>query len=154
MITISRKSLMTKIGHFLKQGRHPANSCKKLNFHKFTRIYLKLWFLGSGSDRGQSPVEWGDFPYVRTSVHPSVHPPLEGPRASQVGFRPIQPGLRASQASEPLRPGWLALRPAWLALKPAWLALRPAWLGLRPAWLALGPSRGLIDGRTDGWMDG
>ena len=47
------------------------------------------------------------------------------------------------QASEPLRPGWLALRPAWLAL-------RPDWLGLRPAWLALGPSRGgWTDGRTD-----
>ena len=34
----------------------------------------------------------------------------------------------ASQASE--------------ALRPAWLALRPDWQGLRPTWLALGPSRG------------
>ena len=35
----------------------------------------------------------------------------------------------------------------------AWLALRPDWLGLRPAWLALGPSRGVTDGRTDGWTN-
>ena len=32
-------------------------------------------FLGSGPDRGQSPVEWGDFPYVRSSVHPSIRSP-------------------------------------------------------------------------------
>ena len=31
---------------------------------------------GSGPDRGQSPVEWGDFPYVRTSVPPSACSPL------------------------------------------------------------------------------
>ena len=31
-------------------------------------------FLGSGPDRGQSPVEWGDFPYVRPSVRPYVPP--------------------------------------------------------------------------------
>ena len=39
----------------------------------------KVFFLGSGPDRGRSPVEWGDFrPYVR--------PPLEGPRASQASL--------------------------------------------------------------------
>ena len=31
-------------------------------------------FLGSGPDRGRSPVEWGDFPYVRLFVHTSVRP--------------------------------------------------------------------------------
>ena len=36
-------------------------------------------FLGSGPDRGQSPVEWGDFPSVRRSICSS---PLEGQRAS------------------------------------------------------------------------
>ena len=30
---------------------------------------------GGGPDRGQNPLEWGDFPSVRTSVHPSVPPP-------------------------------------------------------------------------------
>ena len=57
-------------------------------------------FLGSGPDRGRSPVEWEDFPFVRPSVRPYVRPSipsLEGPRASQAGLRPIQPGLRASQ---------------------------------------------------------
>ena len=38
-------------------------------------------FLGSGPDRGQSPVEWGDFPSVRTSVRPSVRPPPLGPKS-------------------------------------------------------------------------
>ena len=27
---------------------------------------------GSGPDRGQSPIEWGDFPSIRPSVSPSV----------------------------------------------------------------------------------
>ena len=62
---------------------------------------------GSGPDRGRSPVEWGDFPFVRPSVRPSV-PPLEGPRASQAGLRPIQPGLRASQAGLRASEAWLA----------------------------------------------
>ena len=70
---------------------------------------------GSGPDRRQNPVEWGDFPSiyfpsVRPSVHPSacpsIHPsicpsvrsPLEGPRARQAGLRPSRSGLRASQA--------------------------------------------------------
>ena len=64
-------------------------------------------FLGSGPDRGQSPVEWGDFPSVRTSV-----PPLEGPRASQAGLRPSQAGLRA----------WLTGSEGYLAGSEAWLA--------------------------------
>ena len=29
---------------------------------------------GSGPDRGRSPVEWGDFPFVRPSVRPSLRP--------------------------------------------------------------------------------
>ena len=33
---------------------------------------------GSGPNRRQSPVEWGDFPYVRPFVRPSV-PPLGHP---------------------------------------------------------------------------
>ena len=42
-------------------------------------------FLGSGPDRGRSPVEWGDFPPVRSS------PPLAwmaGPQAWPEGLRP------------------------------------------------------------------
>ena len=49
-------------------------------------LYFLLGFhggrQGSGPDRGQSPVEWGDFPFVRTSVRPSVPPSgLAGPQA-------------------------------------------------------------------------
>ena len=46
------------------------------------------WFLGSGPDRGRSPVEWGDFLFV----HPFV--------------RPSPPAWLA------LRPDWLALGPS------------------------------------------
>ena len=48
-------------------------------------LYFLLGFhggrQGSGPDRGRSPVEWGDFPFVRPSVRPSVPP--SGP-SSQV----------------------------------------------------------------------
>ena len=66
------------------------------------------WFLGSGPNRGRSPVEWGEilsvhlsvYPFVCLSVRTSVHPP------------------------------WLALSPCRLALRPCWLALRPLQLAL------------------------
>ena len=47
-------------------------------------LFVRLGFLSSGPDRGRSPVEWGDFPFVRPSIHPSVRPsvPPSGP-ASQ-----------------------------------------------------------------------
>ena len=35
---------------------------------------IKIGFLGSGPDRGRSPVEWGDFPFVRSSVRSSAPP--------------------------------------------------------------------------------
>ena len=66
-------------------------------------LYFLLGFhggrQGSGPDRGRSPVEWGDFPSVRLSVCPSVHPfPPLG--------HPPRPWLRA---------GWMGLRPGWMA---------------------------------------
>ena len=107
-------------------------------------------FLSSGPDRGQSPIDWGDFPFVRPFVCLSVHPPL---RAKEPARQTLDPSRQASeparQASEPLRPGWLAMSTGWLALRPAWLVLKPAWLGLRTAWLAPRPFGGI----TDGWMD-
>ena len=58
-------------------------------------LYFLLGFhggrQGSGPDRGQSPVEWGDFSYIRTYIRPS---PLW---AIQPDLRPSQPGLRPSQ---------------------------------------------------------
>ena len=54
-------------------------NCIKAPAHPYATnavVYTAL-FLGSGPDRGRSPVEWGDFPYVRPSVRPS--PPLGHP---------------------------------------------------------------------------
>ena len=35
----------------------------------------KMIFLGSGPDRGQSPVEWGQIPFVHPStIHSSIPP--------------------------------------------------------------------------------
>ena len=43
-------------------------------------LYFLLGFhggrQGSGPNRGQSPVEWGDFPFIRLSVRPSIRSPL------------------------------------------------------------------------------
>ena len=30
---------------------------------------VSFFFLGSGPDRGRSPVEWGDFPSVRPAIN-------------------------------------------------------------------------------------
>ena len=84
----------------VEQGKGTADHLMPLGYLFF--------FLGSGPDRGRSPVEWGDFPSVRTFVRPSI-PPLWN------------------------LAGWLGLSPGWLGLWPGWLGLRPGWLVLRPA---------------------
>ena len=43
-------------------------------------------FLGSGPDRGRSPVEWGEIPFVRSFVRSSVPPPLPGLNLGQGGL--------------------------------------------------------------------
>ena len=77
-------------------------------------LYFLLGFhggrQGSGPDRGQSPVEWGDFLSVRSFVRPSV-PPLWA----------IQPSLRPSQQGLKPEAGWLAGPQIWLAGPQAWL---------------------------------
>ena len=48
---------------------HPVTTNTFWNLDTFSRApIISIW--GSGPDRGQSPVEWGDFPYI----HPSVRP--------------------------------------------------------------------------------
>ena len=76
-------------------------------------------FLGSGPGRGRSPVEWGDFPSVRTYVRPYVRP------------SPLEPAHRPSDLAG--RPSDLAGRPSdlagsWIGFKPGWGALQ-TWLG-------------------------
>ena len=84
--------------------------------------------MGSGPDRGQSPLEWGEIPYVRTSVHPPLdllagpqaplagpQAPLAGPQAPLTGPQAPLAGPQASlagpQASlEGLIPIWEAFR--------------------------------------------
>ena len=105
-------------------------------------------FLGSGPDRGRSPVEWGDFlsvrPYVRMSVRPSPLWAIQpGLRPSQPGLRPSQPGLRPSQPG--LRPSQPGLRPSQPASKA--LGIRRDWLAGSHAWLD-GPKGG-TDRHTD-----
>ena len=51
----------------------------------YTVFELKL---GSGHDRGQSPIEWGDFSFVCLFLRPSVHSPPRGPK-SQPGRHQI-----------------------------------------------------------------
>ena len=75
-------------------------------------MYNFIHFLGSGPNRGQSPVEWGEIPSVRPYVRPS----------------PLWLALR---------PCWLAPRPLQLALRPCWLALRPLQPALTPLQQAL-----------------
>ena len=133
-------------------------------------LYFLLGFhggrQGSGPDRGRSPVEWGDFPSIRTFVHLSVRPSV---RLSIPPIWAIQPGLRPSQQS--LKPetwlagwtsglagwasglaGWASGLAGWASglagWAQAWLAgLRPGWLSLRPGWMA---QRGeQMDGRTN-----
>ena len=101
-------------------------------------------FLGSGPNRGQSPVEWEDFPSVcplrsqepaRQASEPSRKASESARLASELASQTSEPASQASElASQASEPGWLVLRPGWLVLRPAWLALRPAGLALRPDW--------------------
>ena len=64
------------------------------------QIEMRLAFLGSGPDRGLSPVERGDFLYVRLYVRPSVCPSV---RTSVHPFPPARAQEPARQASEAAR---------------------------------------------------
>ena len=105
-------------------------------------LYFLLGFhggrQGSGPDRGQSPVESGDFLSVCTYVCPFVYPsPLW---AIHPGLRPSQPDLRPSQ------PG---LRPSQPGLRPSQPGLRPSQPGLRLRKTARPQASGLA-----GWASG
>ena len=88
---------------------------------------------GCGPNRGQSPVEWGDFPSV-------TQPGLGWLAGLQIWLAGPQAWLAGPQA-------WLAGPQVWLGGPQAWLAGPQAWLARPQAWLD-GP-----EGGTDGWMD-
>ena len=54
-----------------------------LEMRSLPRPRFNRFFLGSGPGRGRSPVEWGDFPFVCSSVclfPPLSHPARPGPQ--------------------------------------------------------------------------
>ena len=87
-------------------------------------------FLGSGPVRGQSPVEWGDFPFICPSVRP--FPPL---------------GFPARPEAQPARPeayGWLA---GWASDLAVWALGMAGWASGLAGWPGGGDER--TDKRTD-----
>ena len=62
-----------------------------LALFKYPVIYMNVK-QGSGPDRGQSPVEWGEIPSVRLSIHPSVRPPPRGLTQARGGPSQAQGG--------------------------------------------------------------
>ena len=88
-------------------------------------VSLRL-FLGSGPNRGQSPVEWGEIPSVRTSVRPYVRTSPPGLLAgSQALLVPSQNPLAGPQIPLACLQTLLVLRPLWQAFGPLWQTLRP-----------------------------
>ena len=67
---------------------------------KYSVLYMNVK-QGSSPDRGQSPVEWGDFPFIRPSIHP--FPPLGHPaRPEAQPARPkAEPAWPETQLARP-----------------------------------------------------
>ena len=91
------------------RGSIRASSLRKNPGFLMGRV-SRIQFLGSGPDRGQSPVEWGEILYVRTSVRPS--PPAllalqAGPQAPLTGPQAPLTGPQAPPAGP--KPLWQAL---------------------------------------------
>ena len=110
--------------------------------------------MGSGPDRGRSPVEWGDFPFVRSSVRPSVPPS----RAQEPARQALDPARQASeparQASEPARQASEPASQPGLEGSEACLAGSEAWLDGSKACLAGSWALEGGNGWTNGRMDG
>ena len=85
-------------------------------------LSLFSWGLqGSSSDRGQRPVEWGDFPSISRSAHSlSV---LVGWPSGMIGWASGLTGWASGLVSWATCLAGLALRPGWQALRPDWIAL-------------------------------
>ena len=152
-----------------------------MNFWKtyyFLSITHTSRFLGSGPDRGRSPVEWGEIPYVRPSVRPSVRPYvpplagpqtlLAGPQTPPAGPQTLLAGPQTPPASPQTPPAGPQTPPAGPQTPPAGpqtpqpgpQGLRASQQGLRASWRGLGASQqGLRasqrgDVRTDRRTDG
>ena len=78
--------------------------------NNFRQGSIAFSFLGSGPDRGRSPVEWGDFPFVRRFIHPSVRPfpPLGQPAMpeAQPARSETQPASQTAKPQSSGMAGW------------------------------------------------
>ena len=109
------------------------------------------WFLGSGPDRGQSPVEWGEIPFVRLSVRPSV--PSSGWPSNPTGWPSDPEGqLEGSEGLLEGSEGLLEGSEGWLEGSEGQLEGsegQPAGSEGQPAGSEGQPEGGRTDGRTD-----
>ena len=81
----------------VEQGKGTADHLMPLSY----LLGFHEWRQGSGPDRGQSPVEWGDFPSVRPSLRP--FPPLGHPASPEA--QPASPEVQpARPEAQPARP--------------------------------------------------
>ena len=117
-----------------------------MGFPTFYPVFkCKCDLLGSGSNRGQSHVEWGDFPCICLSVPSQGYPTRPEAQPARPESQPARPETSpARPEAMPARPvaqawlwcGWLGFKPglpvaqAWLWC--GWLVFRPGWLGFRP----------------------
>ena len=115
------------------------------------------WFLGSGPDRGQSPVEWGEIPFVCSSIRPSIPPsgwpsnPTGWP-SDPVDWPSDPPSWPSNPSSQPSDPSSRASDPSsW----PSGSEGQPAGSEGQPAGSEGQPEGGgWMDGQTDGRTDG
>ena len=100
-LSVSGKSKTKIIFWIINSKQLKLQSCAKSQIvgNSFALLYL-VWFLGSGPNRGRSPVEWGDFPFVRPSIRLSIRLSVPPSRAQEPARQALDP---ASQALEQAR---------------------------------------------------
>ena len=114
--TIATAFLLTRASNSSSSPFCPELPRNRDLLNKRTILILKAGshylIFGQRPDRGQSPVEWGDF-LSRSSVRSSPH------WASQPGLRPSQPGLRLH--------GWMARKMGNLLILHYFFLYRDRW---------------------------
>ena len=124
-----------------------------INYQFMFNFFTFCSFLGSGPDRGQSPVEWGEIPFVRSSVCPSV-PSLAGPQTLLAGPQTLLAGPQTPPAGPQTLPAGpqTPQTPQTPQVSPQTHAAGPQ-KPLAGPWMDGWMSRGK-NGQTDRWTDG